>query len=381
MVLGVTGGIAAVETVRLARALRREGADLLVIMTPSAQRIITPLAVRWASQAEVITDWDGDLTALNNADAVLIAPATRDAMASHVHGLQHGPLMMALSVARSRNTPILFAPSMHLDLAKDPVTEELVAAVRAQGAHVAWGPMEEGKRKTPSVERLVAQTAHLVNRKQPNRRSVVVTLGATRSSIDDVRHVQNTSSGATGWSIADHLYKHGHDVTCVAGVTTTAAPEWLPLVLDCPTPEAMLRECRALANDPIEAWVHAAAVLDYVVENPAEGKLASQQGTLTLPLVESAKHIMELKDACSTAVRIGFKLESGVKQNDLIHRAFAQIQKAGMSAVVANRLEDLGVEGKPRGYLVDRQGAHFVLESTRDLNDAMLTLIERGKED
>ena len=136
-----------------------------------------------------------------------------------------------------------------------------------------------------------------------------------------------------------------------------------------------------MANDPIEAWVHAAAVLDYVVESPAEGKLASQQGTLTLPLVESAKHIMELKDACSTAVRIGFKLESGVKQNDLIHRAFAQIQKAGMSAVVANRLEDLGVEGKPRGYLVDRQGAHFVLESTRDLNDAMLTLIERGKED
>ena len=84
VVLGVTGGIAAVETVRLARALRREGADLLVIMTPSAQRIITPLAVRWASQAEVITDWDGDLTALNNADAVLVAPATRDVLASHV---------------------------------------------------------------------------------------------------------------------------------------------------------------------------------------------------------------------------------------------------------------------------------------------------------
>ena len=65
VVLGVTGGIAAVETVRLARELRREGATLTVIMTPSAQRIITPLAVRWASQAEVITDWDGDLSALN----------------------------------------------------------------------------------------------------------------------------------------------------------------------------------------------------------------------------------------------------------------------------------------------------------------------------
>ena len=121
-------------------------------------------------------------------------------------------------------------------------------------------------------------------------------------------------------------------MTCVAGITSTPAPSWLPLVLSCPTPESMLSECQALANDAIDAWVHAAAVLDYVVETPAEGKLASQQGTLTLPLAESPKHIMELKDACAGAVRIGFKLESGIKQTDLIHRAYAQIQKAGMTA-------------------------------------------------
>jgi phosphopantothenoylcysteine synthetase/decarboxylase len=164
-------------------------------------------------------------------------------------------------------------------------------------------------------------------------------------------------------------------------MTTVKACEWLPLVIHCPTPEAMLKECTALTNDNIDAWVHAAAVLDYVVEAPAEGKLASQQGSLNLKLTESAKHIMELKDACSSAVRIGFKLESGIKQKDLIHRAYAQTQKAGMTAVVANRLEDLGDTSKPRGYLVDRQGAHFVLESTDELNDAIQTLIERGKED
>ena len=90
---------------------------------------------------------------------------------------------------------------------------------------------------------------------------------------------------------------------------------------------------------------------------------------------------MELKKACASAVRIGFKLESGIKQKDLIHRAYAQIQKAEMTAVVANRLEDLGSSNKPRGYLVDQKGAHFVLESTVELNDAVQTLIERGKED
>ena len=380
VVLGVTGGIAAVDTVRLARALRREGAELTVIMTPSAQRIITPLAVRWASQAEVITDWDGDLTALNMADGVLIAPATRDLLASHIHGLQHGPLMMALSVARSRNTPMMMVPSMHDDLAEDPVTQDLVDAVRQQGVHVLWGPSEESKRKTPPVEAIVAHLAHHINRQRPQRKSVVVTLGATRSFIDDVRYVQNTSTGSTGWSLASHLFMHGHDVTCVAGVTSAPAPSWLPLVLHAREPEAMLKECQALVNDGIDAWVHTAAVLDYVVETPAVGKLASQQGTLNVPLVESAKHIMELKDACAKAVRIGFKLESGVKQSDLIHRAVAQIERANMTAVVANRLEDLNQDGKPRGYLVDRHGAHFVLQTTHDLNSAVQTLIERGLE-
>lgn len=380
IVLGVTGGIAAVETVKLARELRRHGAELTVIMTGSAQRIITPLAVRWASQAEVITDWDGDLTALNQADAVLVAPATRDVIASHLHGLQHGPLMMALSVARSRKTPIMMIPSMHEDLASDPVTKELVDSLRAQHVCVHWGPHEEGKRKTPNASVIVARMANLINKGKPNRRHVVVTLGATRSAIDDIRYVQNTSSGTTGWQLADHLYRNGHDVTCVQGVTSTPAPEWLPLCIDAPSPEMMLAECKALSNDGIDAWIHAAAVLDYVVETPAEGKLASQQGTLNLPLIESSKHIMELKEACKNAVRIGFKLESGVKQTDLIHRAVAQIEKAGMTAVIANRLEDLGVEGKARGYLVDTHGAHFVLQSSRDLNDAVLTLVERGME-
>ena len=181
--------------------------------------------------------------------------------------------------------------------------------------------------------------------------------------------------------MADHLYKHGHDVTCVAGITTAPQPTWLPLVIQTPTPEAMLKECLALANDPIDAWIHAAAVLDYVVESPAEGKLASQQGPLSVPLVESPKHIMELKEVCNGAVRIGFKLESGIKQTDLIHRALAQVERAGMTAVIANRLEDLGDATKARGYLVDGQGAHFVLQSPHDLNVAVQTLVERGREE
>ena len=378
ILVGVTGGIAAVDTVRLLREMRRHGAEMLVIMTESAQRVITPLAVEWASQCEVITDWDGDMKQLEDVDAILVAPATRNTIAAHLHGMQQGPLLMALSAARSRDTHVLMVPSMHVDLADDPVTDDIVERLREEGIDVLWGDLEEGKRKTPNHEHVVARFAHGINATASNRKSVVVTLGGTYSPIDDVRGIQNTSSGATGYSIADSLYRHGHDVTCVVGKTSVPEPEWLPLCIPAENPNDMLAELKALANDDIQAWVHTAAVLDYIVEAPAEGKLASQQGPLHVKLVEGAKHIQELKEKVRGSTRIGFKLETGVKQRDLIHRATAQIEHSEMTAVVANRLEDLSDTTKPRGYLVDKQGSHFVLETQFDLCDALRTIIERG---
>ena len=376
VLLGVTGGIAAVDTVRLARELRRHGAEVSVIMTPSAQEIITPMAVRWASQGEVITDWDGDLSALSGFDAVLVTPATRNLIASFIHGLMNGPLLMALSAARGKNCPIMMVPSMHNDLANDPVTEDLVFQCAKQGVQILWGAEEEGKRKTPNHEEIVARLGNLINK---NGTSVVVTLGATRSAIDDVRYVQNTSSGKTGYRIADDLYRHGMDVTCLSGVTTVSKPEWLPLDIKCPEPNSMLDELKALTKDGIDVWIHAAAVLDYVIPEPVEGKIASLQGDLNVQLKEGAKHISELKEMCDGAVRIGFKLESGIKQKDLVHRAHAQIQTAGMTATIANRMEDYGKEGMPRGWLVDSHGAHFILETENDMCNAIRSVIENNR--
>ena len=378
ILLGVSGGIAAVDTVRLARELRRHGASVSVMMTHSAQKIITPLAVEWATQSEVITQWESDLSALDEVDGILIAPATRDLLASYIHGLQHGPILMSLSAARSRNCPVMMIPSMHADLADDPVTSDLVVEVQKLGISVYWGKEQEGKRKTPPHDEIVARFAHYINQFNNNRKSVVVTLGATRSPIDDVRFVQNTSSGKTGYQIADYLYRHGHDVTCVSGVTSFPKPEWLPLDINAETPESMLLELTALTNDKIDAWIHSAAVLDYVVDDPAQGKLASQQGPLKVSLIESPKHILELKEKCRGAVRIGFKLETGIKQKELVRRAVAQLEYAEMTAVIANRLEDITDESKPRAYLVDKSGADFTLATMNDVCAAIEAVIERG---
>ena len=226
-------GLPLLTILRLARELRRHGASVSVMMTHSAQKIITPLAVEWATQSEVITQWESDLSALDEVDGILIAPATRDLLASYIHGLQHGPILMSPSAARSRNCPVMMIPSMHADLADDPVTSDLVEDVQKFGINVYWGKEQEGKRKTPPHDEIVARFAHYINQFNNNRKSVVVTLGATRSPIDDVRFVQNTSSGKTGYQIADYLYRHGHDVTCVSGVTSFPKTRMVAIRYQC----------------------------------------------------------------------------------------------------------------------------------------------------
>ena len=387
VLFGISGGIAAVDSVRIARELRRHGADVAVCMTHSALRIINSLPLKWATGIEPIVDWEGDMTQLEEFDAVLVAPATRNLLASHAHGILSSPLLMALTAARGKGIPTLFIPSMHSSLSEDPVTDELVELVRSQGANVVWGDEEEGRMKTPSHVDIVSEMAHLINAKKPLRKSVVVTLGATRSAIDDVRFVQNTSSGQTGWAVATHLHRMGHDVTVVSGATSSQPEIKLPLVINSESPDEMLAELLALANDDIDAWVHSAAVLDYIVKNPIEGKVASLQGSLEVELIEGKKHISELREKTTGACRIGFKLESGVKIQDLVHRAVAQIKNAGMTAVIANRLEDLKKlkaissadipSDLHRAHLVDANSEHWALKDERAVVEAIEILIQR----
>ena len=133
ILFAVTGGIAAVESVRLARELRRHGANLTIMMTREAEKIITPLALSWASGTEVMTTWNYEMPQLKNHDAVLVAPATRNTISKHIHGIMDSPVLMSLSAARGNRTPILFVPSMHSDLFDDSVTDDLLNALRNEG--------------------------------------------------------------------------------------------------------------------------------------------------------------------------------------------------------------------------------------------------------
>ncbi|DAC62796.1 MAG TPA: bifunctional phosphopantothenoylcysteine decarboxylase/phosphopantothenate--cysteine ligase CoaBC [Candidatus Poseidoniales archaeon] len=364
----VSGGIAAVESVRLSRELRRHQAQLTIMMSRDAEKIISPLALSWASGQDILTDWNPKMQQLENYDTVLVAPATRNTISKHIHGIMDSPLMMALSAARGNRTPIVFVPSMHQDLFDDPVTTELLEKLIQEGSYCIIDSEKEGRRKQPSPTEIVAKLANITNSSLPNRKKIAITLGATRAPIDSVRAIQNASSGKTGWAIAEHLFMMGHDVRCIVGKTSASSSFELPNIIRAGSPEDMLSESIKIAKDDSnpDVWIHAAAVLDYSM--PAEsGKRASGQDSWNIELKPTLKHISELSDYVGECVRIGFKLETSVSEEILIKKSLDQISKYGVDAVVANLLEQIGDNQYPRARFVIPDGSFKLLNSQMDL--------------
>ena len=372
--LGITGGIAATESIRLCRELRRHGAEITVMMTTAATKVITPLAVGWASQSEVMYDWTPEMSQLDAFDAVLIAPASRNFISRYVAGMMDHPLLMTCSTARSRGTPTLLVPSMHQDLFDDPITESLLSKIKH--ASILRGPHEEGRFKQPDPVQIVAELCHIVNRNQQSKH-FVVTLGANRAPIDAVRAIQNASSGRTGWAIAEYLYRFGHEVTAIAGKTSASPSFMLPNTVSAGTPDDMLESCLKVAkeNPSPDGWVHSAAVLDYYSQ-PLDEKKSSGQDSWTIELKPGRKHISELSEYIGHSRRIGFKLETNIELNELHKRAKEQLEKYGVDATVANLLEEINNEQTPRAYLVTSDGMQ-ALQSILDVCEAILDVLTK----
>ena len=374
VLLAISGGIASVESIRLTRELRRHQAELTVVMSDEATKIVTPLAVSWGADTQVHLGWDSEMSQLEDFDIVLIAPATRNTIAKHIHGIIDSPLLMALSATRGRGSKLVFVPSMHNDLFDDPVTSNLIEDLRNEGSHVILNEIEEGKLKQPDPVSIVASLCHIANNNQ-NSKTVAITLGANRAPVDAVRAIQNASSGRTGWLISEYLHRMGHDVICIVGKTSARPTFALPTVYRDGTPDGMLTVCRTVAKrDTPDVWIHAAAVLDYFTE-PENGKKPSGADEWVLKLKPGKKHIGELQGIVNDSIRIGFKLETNVDESTLINRAKQQIQTYGVDAVVANIFEEMNEPDSLRARIVHSDGRVERITTDRDLAKSICILI------
>ncbi|EMA45501.1 bifunctional phosphopantothenoylcysteine decarboxylase/phosphopantothenate--cysteine ligase CoaBC [Halococcus saccharolyticus] len=349
--LGITGSIAAVKTVELAHELRRQGATVRGVMTESAQGIVHPWAVEFATDNSVVTGITGrvehvDLCGREGwADVLLIAPATANTVGKIAAAIDDTPVTTCATTALGAGVPVVVAPAMHEPMYDHPGVSETIERVESWGVAFVSPRIEEGKAKIATEEAIVLGTARATGETPLAGRHVVVTSGPTSEAIDPVRVLTNRSSGKTGQAVARACYAHGADVTLVhdGGEVPYATVERVESAEEM---TAAVEESVAAAD----ALVSAAAIGDYTVERSDE-KIRSGQEELTLALEPTPKLIDTVRDAHPDLPIVGFKTETSGDDEAMIAAAREIQSRAGLAFVVANDASVMG-ENETRALVV-----------------------------
>ena len=350
VVLGVTGGIAAYKACEVVSRLRKLHAEVDVIMTENATKLVAPLTFETLSCRPVCVDtfsriesWDvKHISLAQKADVMVVAPATANLMAKLAHGIADDMLSTTLLATKA---PILLAPAMNTGMWTAEVTQQnlhtlLARDVKTVGpasGFLACGDTGSGRMSEPT-EIVDAIVSILCPVKDMEGLKVLVTAGPTVERIDPVRYLTNDSSGKMGYALAQAAQQRGAEVTLVSGPVHIPAPSGVKVV---PVTSTMsLYDCMMDLCEDQDIIVQAAAPADYRVEHPADQKIKKQAGeSLTLTLVENpdiAKAVGQRKQ--SGQVLVGFAAET----QHVLENAQQKLAKKNLDLIVANDVTAAG---------------------------------------
>ncbi|MFC4002327.1 bifunctional phosphopantothenoylcysteine decarboxylase/phosphopantothenate--cysteine ligase CoaBC [Prauserella oleivorans] len=352
VVLGVGGGIAAYKACEVLRGLTESGHDVKVVPTAAALNFVGAATFEALSGRPVNT---GVFTAVpevqhvrtgQEADLVLVAPATADLLAKAAHGLADDLLTNTLLTARC---PVAFFPAMHTEMWEHPATRANVATLRSRGAVVtepASGRLtgvDTGKgrladpREIVDLARLLLARADALPRDLDGVR-VVVSAGGTREPLDPVRHLGNRSSGKQGYALARVAAQRGADVTLVAA-HTDALPEPAGARVVHVSTAAELGDAVDEAAREADVVVMAAAVADFRPAGRSGHKIKKSDDEPD-PMIELVRN----RDILAGLVErrrpgqivVGFAAETGDAQGSVLDHARAKLKRKGCDLLVVN---------------------------------------------
>jgi phosphopantothenoylcysteine decarboxylase/phosphopantothenate--cysteine ligase len=386
IVLGVTGSIAAYKAVSLLRTLLREGATVHVVMTQSATKFVTPLTFEVLSGHPVSTDLFEahqemkHLSLPEQADAIVIAPATANCLAKSALGLGNDLLSTMLLTAQC---PLIMAPAMDGGMWTHPSVKEHVETLRARGAIVvdpeqgslASGQIGQGRLAEEGTILAAIQEA-LAPRRDWQGHRLLVSAGPTQEPIDPVRFISNRSSGKMGYAIAEAAQARGAQVVLVTGPTAIPTPKGVDVVPVATAEEMMKALSTRLAWST--AVIMAAAVADFRPTHLVSQKIRKQGRTnQTLDLEQTTDILTSLSAKRTTQLMVGFAAET----HDLIGHAKGKLTTKGLDLIVANDVTRQGAgfgSDQNAATLIDRQGGmiELPLMPKRALADAILNRAE-----
>ena len=342
IVLCVTGSIAAVESVKLARELRRHGANVKCFMSDDACNIIHPNSMEFATGQKVVLELTGEIEHVKyaQADLILVAPATANLISKFAYKIADNPISTLLITAYGHSTPIIFVPSMHDSMYK--TISENIQRVKDDGIIFLDPKMEEGKAKFPSMHDITLQSLRETSKGQLKGKKILVSAGGTYEKIDAVRGITNRSSGKMGLEIAREAFIQGADVTMITGKMDVTIPKIIENI--CVESTVQMGEELKILLPKNDIFVSAAAVSDFTVEkslNNVSDKISSGED-LTLQLKPLPKILNSIKQINPNIFLVGFKAEYNVSEGELISKAHERIKTSGANFIVAN---DVSVEG------------------------------------
>ncbi|WP_302497386.1 bifunctional phosphopantothenoylcysteine decarboxylase/phosphopantothenate--cysteine ligase CoaBC [uncultured Flavonifractor sp.] len=351
VLLGVTGGIACYKSANLASALVKQGANVQVLMTKNATEFIGPHTFESLTGNRVSVDtFDRNyqfqvehIALADQADLVLVAPATANVLAKLAHGLADDMLTTTILAC---NCPKIAAPAMNTKMYENPVTQDNLDILRKYGweivepasGRLACGAV--GKGKMPEPEDLLETVLHaLSHEKDMTGLKVLVTAGPTQEALDPVRYLTNHSTGKMGYAIAKAAAARGAQVTLVSGPVNLKKPPYMEVV-DIVSAQDMFDAVTSRAPDQ-DIIIKAAAVADYRPANLAEDKIkkSGNDSDLSLPLARTSDILAWLGEHRAPGQFLcGFSMET----RDMVANSKKKLEKKHIDLIAANNLKQAG---------------------------------------
>ncbi|MBT7086749.1 MAG: bifunctional phosphopantothenoylcysteine decarboxylase/phosphopantothenate--cysteine ligase CoaBC [Desulfobacterales bacterium] len=345
IVLGVCGGIAAYKSVELLRLIQKAGANIKVIMTKNAQAFVGPLTFRALSGQPVCADLfeENDDASIRHidwaeeADAVVIAPATANVIAKMANGIADDALSTFILAVTA---PVLVCPSMNTHMYENRAVQRNIDALESDGYNIiepgtgelACGISGAGRLPEPKFifDRLVSSL--LPN--DFNGKKILVSAGPTQESIDPVRYISNPSSGKMGYAIARAAEHRGAEVTLISGPSNLADPLNVKVIRVISASEMAEAVFDKIDNSDI--IIKTAAVSDYRPKEVAEHKIKKNKDEMVISLEKNTDILKEIGKRKGNRILIGFAAET----QDLNENAQKKLDAKNLDIIVGNIVGD-----------------------------------------
>ena len=356
ILLAVTGGIAAYKSAELVRLLRKENAEVRVVMTHAARQFVTPLTFQALSGHPVATELldvsqenaMGHINLARWADMLVVAPASADIIAKFSHGIADD-LLTTLYLAAE--CPVYIAPAMNQAMWNKAVTQENIKKLRLHGVSVI-GPEagdqacgEQGYGRMTESKDICAQLIRNQTTSLLQGKSVLISAGPTREPLDPVRYISNRSSGKMGYALAEAAIAEGASVTLVSGPVSLVAHDKVSLV-KVETAEQMYDEVLQRAGFH-DVYIGAAAVADYSPDEIKLKKIKKQAEQTYLELHKNKDILGAVASLKSRPFTVGFAAET----HNLERYARGKLERKNLDMIAANWV------GKDEGGFDDDKNA------------------------